>query len=319
MNKLLPVILLLLSLPAWATDWYVRPSTAEYGAEDGSSYAAAFDGLGDITWGVGGVQAGDTLKVCGTFLQTSANTANSNLAMMQVAASGSDGSPIIIDGDCSANGDPAIAVLDGDYTSGSVIRLRENTYITLRNMDLSGAKDAGITAYQVAGSETATAKHVRIESSVTIHDIHGGASNKVGINLSGTNFTIGDYSSTGRKLSIYDIGTDAIFCYSCGSLFIDGATIEQVSTDDTNGDCVQLQRNANGDRVWDVYCNKGNNDAKQGVVASTLDSQSHVIDIARLTYIGAGGTVSNGVYAEGQTTVRQSYIKDSGNYSLVAA
>ena len=77
--------LALFALPAWGATWYVRPITAEYGAEDGSSYAAAFDGLGDITWGVGGVQAGDTLKVCGTFLQTSANTANCPYPIVDIA------------------------------------------------------------------------------------------------------------------------------------------------------------------------------------------------------------------------------------------
>lgn len=51
-----------------ATDWYVRPISGEYGPpEDGSSYANAFDGFAGITWGVGGVVAGDTLYVCGTF------------------------------------------------------------------------------------------------------------------------------------------------------------------------------------------------------------------------------------------------------------
>ena len=68
--------------------WYVRPVSAEYGAEDGTTYETAFDGFADITWGAGGVVAGDTLYVCGTHTE-----------QMTVGASGVSGSPIIIRGD----------------------------------------------------------------------------------------------------------------------------------------------------------------------------------------------------------------------------
>lgn len=61
-------LMLLVPCVSEAADWYVRPITGEYeGGEDGSSYANAFDGFSGITWGVGGVVAGDTLYVCGTF------------------------------------------------------------------------------------------------------------------------------------------------------------------------------------------------------------------------------------------------------------
>lgn len=71
------------------TTWYVRPTAGEYGAEDGSSYANAFDGASDITWGVGGVQAGDTLYVCGTHYEE-----------LAVGGSGSAGNHITISGEC---------------------------------------------------------------------------------------------------------------------------------------------------------------------------------------------------------------------------
>lgn len=51
----------------FATDWYVRPSTGEYGDEDGTSYAAAFDGFADHNAACASIQAGDTVKIDGTF------------------------------------------------------------------------------------------------------------------------------------------------------------------------------------------------------------------------------------------------------------
>lgn len=45
--------------------WYVRPNTSHNATRDGTSYATAWGGWSAITWGVGGVTAGDTLYVCG--------------------------------------------------------------------------------------------------------------------------------------------------------------------------------------------------------------------------------------------------------------
>ena len=70
----------ILSAAAHATSqtpktWYVRPQAAAgaYGLEDGSSYANAFNGLtaagrdgkAGLVWGTGGIEAGDTLYICG--------------------------------------------------------------------------------------------------------------------------------------------------------------------------------------------------------------------------------------------------------------
>ncbi len=65
------LLCLALALPAPAATWFVRPSTGEYGIEDGRSYGTAWDGLNAVVWGTGGVQPGDTLYVCGTFDRSS--------------------------------------------------------------------------------------------------------------------------------------------------------------------------------------------------------------------------------------------------------
>lgn len=55
------------SMLCTATTWYVRPSTGEYGSEDGSSYADAFDGFADHNAACASINDGDTVKIDGTF------------------------------------------------------------------------------------------------------------------------------------------------------------------------------------------------------------------------------------------------------------
>lgn len=86
------VFLWLVSCSIGAT-WYVRPVTGEYGAEDGTSYAAAFDGVSDIAWG--GISAGDTLYICGTFTRQDEQTTY----LIVTDANGTSGNPITIRGD----------------------------------------------------------------------------------------------------------------------------------------------------------------------------------------------------------------------------
>lgn len=78
--KLAIALFLCLCQSALAATWYVRPgvwttvdgsghpipTAGVYGAQDGTSYADAWNGITSIVWGGGGVSAGDTLYVCGT-------------------------------------------------------------------------------------------------------------------------------------------------------------------------------------------------------------------------------------------------------------
>jgi hypothetical protein len=78
--------LLLLQISALPATWYVRPgvqnswnpqspahpipTTGIYGAQNGTNWANAWNGLESVVWGPGGVQAGDTLYVCGEHIYT---------------------------------------------------------------------------------------------------------------------------------------------------------------------------------------------------------------------------------------------------------
>lgn len=97
-----------------ATTWYVRPAGGSYGAANGTDYANAWNGLSSIVWGENGVEAGDTLYICGSHI----NTYNGGYAIDQgnfiPDASGTPDSPLIISGACP--NDPGIiwgAWIDG--------------------------------------------------------------------------------------------------------------------------------------------------------------------------------------------------------------
>jgi len=95
-------------------NWYVRPEGGDYGLENGTSHADAWDGMQNLVWLGGGINPGDTLWVAGTFdIQTSPRGKNGLL----VGASGTSGSPITIRGDFA--GDPGtIWQVSHVFTSG---------------------------------------------------------------------------------------------------------------------------------------------------------------------------------------------------------
>ncbi len=98
LKSILPLFLVMTTNYVFATTWYVRPNGGSYGSENGTSYANAWDGFNNIVWGTGGVQAGDTLYICGTHYEK-----------MLVGASGTSGSLITIRGDY----DNDAGVIDG--------------------------------------------------------------------------------------------------------------------------------------------------------------------------------------------------------------
>lgn len=96
---ILTILTLLLTCPAWAATYYVRPFGETTG--DGTSYASAFNGFAGIVWGEGGVVAGDTLYVCGNHTGTVSDGWSNNVhTSMTVGESGSEGLPITISGLC---------------------------------------------------------------------------------------------------------------------------------------------------------------------------------------------------------------------------
>lgn len=93
--RALAILLCLLSAGAWGATWYVAPSGSGAGATDGSSIANRYNGFADITWGVGGVQAGDTLRVL--------NDYGTYYERLSIGGSGTAGILIAVTGYSGAN------------------------------------------------------------------------------------------------------------------------------------------------------------------------------------------------------------------------
>jgi PKD repeat protein len=109
MRKTLILIILSLifcTIPVLGANWYVRPAGGNYGAEDGTSYANAWDGLLNVRWGAGGVDAGDTLYVCGTHILNMTSKTLYNQGSITPHSGDSDAARVTIRGDYG--GDPGI-------------------------------------------------------------------------------------------------------------------------------------------------------------------------------------------------------------------
>jgi len=126
--------------------WYVRPSGGSYGTEDGTSYDNAWDGNAGITWGVGGVVAGDTLYICGTHVER-----------LQIGDDGTATNRIVVRGDYPA--DPGIidgegeAITQGLWTNGA-------DYIDIKNLTVRNISSGGAGS----GIDIATSVGVRVQN-----------------------------------------------------------------------------------------------------------------------------------------------------------
>jgi len=235
-----------------AATWYVRPAEGTYGSENGTSYANAYKGFGDISWGSGSVNAGDTLYVCGSF---DLDSVDGGAPMMQVDASGSATGTLTINGDCSGQGDLSQAIIDGEgsRTRGIDSGSAQKTYVTLRNMLIKNFTSAGVL---VQGTNT-NFSGWRFEN-VDIQDIRGATAD--GFNLRGT------YNYIDENSSMTNIGEDAV--YTEGDNFTAKATCTNPSLDSVTGDCFQMDKEADNFLYDGVRCYH-TTDAKQCVFVST--------------------------------------------------
>ncbi|MDO8647359.1 MAG: choice-of-anchor Q domain-containing protein [Candidatus Diapherotrites archaeon] len=92
--------LLLFSSTAFAAEWYVRPPIDTYGLNNGSSFENAWSGLENVVWGNSGINAGDTLFICGVQIRTVSQVRYEE-GIIKIPFSGtSESSPITIRMDC---------------------------------------------------------------------------------------------------------------------------------------------------------------------------------------------------------------------------
>lgn len=311
--------LALLSFEAGAATWYVRPVDAEYGAEDGSSYAAAYDGFADVTWGVGGMQPGDTLVVCGTFHENSAD--GGAATMITVSAGGTTGVPVIIDGDCSAQGESSQAVIDGDLdpTITRGIHTLTQTDITLKNMRVQNVAGTTISVGLALGTSSAevnTGKNITVDN-VDVVGVIGAAADETSKKCV-TGFG-GDIEI--KNSHFENCWDDAIQITGAGALVHDN-TFARVSQGTTDGDCVQLTGNATGpstgSKAYRNTCDHSDKDTKQCFIMGAA-ADSPVREVTdNVCYMPVGATTSNGILITGGTgTVSRNLVR-GGNTCVQA-
>ncbi|MDY6950023.1 MAG: right-handed parallel beta-helix repeat-containing protein [Thermodesulfobacteriota bacterium] len=118
---------------AGAETFFVRPAGGDYGLENGTSYANAWDGFTKISWGsgseVGKVDAGDTLYICGTHRES-----------LNVGSSGASGKVITVRGDFRS--DPGI--LDGALEQ--CIRFDRKNHLTFYGLTVKNSR-TGLASY----------------------------------------------------------------------------------------------------------------------------------------------------------------------------
>lgn len=115
-------------MDAHATNWYVDNTAS--GSNNGTSWVDAWNAFSCITWGTGGVVAGDTLYISG------GSTSKTYTENWSVGASGKSGSPITITVDASNPSHNGKVIFDYDHLGDSsatinAVNLGSNDYITI--------------------------------------------------------------------------------------------------------------------------------------------------------------------------------------------
>jgi hypothetical protein len=129
-----------------AATWFVRPrgKNRVYGKQDGTSYADAFNGLAvwnndtgsipGVIWGPGGVEAGDTLYICGRHQLDANESGFADRGYIYIGASGySTDFPITLRGDYTQ--DPGTVV---GYKDGYSLKIDRKKYVTMKNITFQG-------------------------------------------------------------------------------------------------------------------------------------------------------------------------------------
>jgi len=298
--KALALLLCLLSAQAWgATTWHVRPLAAEYGTEDGTSLANAFDGFADMAASYASINPGDTVCYAGDFIAADTQGATTYLHYFNDA--GSAGSPIILDGDC--DGDGVLASIDAGGTIQRAMQIADNNNLTIKNFELRNATARGLLLYNVATD--ATDRGALLVDDVYVHDITGAAVS-IGIDSRGLGVTV-------RNSTLEDIGEDGIYHKGPNSVITDNRII-RISSTTALGDCIQLSGAYLNFRMERNYCDHTNVASKQCFIASVPTDAGYGVtaDNVCLRPAAEGTNSTYGIYIEtasGNSTISRNYYK----------
>jgi len=293
--------LILISTSAWATTWYVRPSGGSYGGEDGTAYADAWDGFSNITWGVGGVVAGDTLYIAG-----------SHTEQFDMSEDGSEGNVITIRGDYG--GDHATV---GAPTSGSWTMIIRGDYVSVINFDSIISKDASIGGRAISISGT----NVTVDG-CTITGPGSGASNSgaVGIRIDGADsiITNNDISHVNTGINYYAYNATGGFGGTCDSNTLHDLDAPLAG----NADCIGISGESPGPHDYSGLVISKNSCSEFTDDGIDLYFGSNIIveynKIGPYTTADSGGD-GNGIKCGGSPTGGSNVIRYNLIYGLISA
>jgi hypothetical protein len=303
--RVISFLLLLFPAVACAATWYVRPASGEYGAEDGTSYATAFDGYFDVVWGGAGVVAGDTLIMCGEF--------NDN-TLFNVGASGSAGNVITVDGDCSSQGDRAAAKLIAG-TGGAVAASNANqTYVTFKNLEMVGGSAITQRVLNISAASSTSATEINnVLENITVHDTMGeGAAAR---NVDYQCLRVDGSKVTASNITLYNCEGDGVYAEGNDHTW-DNISIANVDLATTPyGDCIQygggtssVEYAHNRVRITGLDCDRTNKATKHGVIFGCDSGAGTSGGLILEDSILRGGAYNIAVNYCDEVTIRRNYI-----------
>jgi len=295
------IALLLLSAQAWGATWYVRPAEdGEYGTEDGTSFVNAFDGESDVVWG--GMNPGDTLVLCGEFNYTSAGATHTWV----MAASGNSASNLVVDGDCSNQGDLSRAKLINTSTRVSAFATDTQTYVTVQNLEISGFTTRGVWLCDIAASAcTQTVVRNVTARGLYIHDINGNAgASPTAVRLGGRNITVTDSV-------LANCGDDCVYGQGKNNT-LSYLTISNPGLDTITGDCIGYNGEVDGLVISNWTCAHPE-DEKQCVVVSGPTDSGRIKILSGDCSLPVGGTAAFGIYTEAAADIAGNFVRGGLN------
>lgn len=304
------LLLLLLALPAWGGDFFVRRQNACNGAPcglaDGSIPANAYDDFADVVWGAGGVQAGDTLYVLDDGAGFGPGDADTATSMIDQGVAG-----VIVDGNGAPWGFVAKAVLDGDFALERAYFCNTAALClgsTVRNLELREYTRHGI--YVRSDLSPTSTSNITINN-VSCQDVIGLAANFP------TCYQIFGGGATLTNVSSLRTTDDGIHIEGDNALVTDWDIrfpAWQASTE--LGDCIQIALQIDNARVRRGVCDKSNYSSKQAVAFTApdvSDDNAEVTDVTAIFPLTGNGTWQSKVlYSEVPNTIFERNITTGG-------
>jgi hypothetical protein len=225
MKKLSVVFLIVLfTSSGWGATYYVRDGGGSYGAEDGSTYANAFDGFADVS----GLVAGDVLYICGTINRSSSWWPDFD---------GTATSRIVFDGDCYNGATPDPGIIDGGSNQIHLIALGTDDYIEIRNLTIRNWQGHAAGASLYCGIKVEDSLGVYIHDNTIFSDGSGAA---IGIYVLGASDN-GIISNNEIHTAFEGIRFDDKSTVVANDFLITGNTVHDIKLyQPPNADCIQF-------------------------------------------------------------------------------